>query len=81
MKSWTQHYVNAMDDSKVQKCIYCWKTITDVTNVLYSDAEQGPPNGFPAGEIFVSDGNPSTTTTLDSDIGAADKLTDCRTIK
>lgn len=59
--AWVKHYVNDMEpDEMVQKCIYCWKKISDYRNTS-SPVGSPPPKGFAAGEIYVSDGNPVIT--------------------
>jgi hypothetical protein len=51
-----------MDDEMVQRCIYCWTVISDLRNSVWL-AGQKPPQGYPAGEIFIRAGSPTVIQT------------------
>ena len=52
-----RHYVIEMDASKVQHCIFCGEVIADLRNVSFEGNVE--PKGYPEGDVFVSEGNPS----------------------
>lgn len=54
--SYTSHYVTDMDESMYQRCIYCGKIISDYRKTM-SPPGTPVPTGYPAGEVFVQDGN------------------------
>ncbi len=58
-----KHYVNDMDESMIQSCIYCGEVINDYRGVMYEIAF-GPPKGFGAGDIFIKDGFPKCITSI-----------------
>ncbi len=62
--TYIKHYVNDMDDSMIQYCIYCGEIINDYRGVMY-EKEFGPPQGFDAGNIFVRAGFPRILTTIE----------------
>jgi hypothetical protein len=52
-----RHYVNDMDETKVQHCLFCGEVVCDLRNIMYL-LDDGPPKGFAAGPVYVSSGNP-----------------------
>jgi len=62
-----QHYVTEMDETMIQRCVFCGEIITDYRNASYP-LEQGKPKGFSEGFVFISNTkNPQifkTVTTL-----------------
>ena len=62
-KIFIKHVVMDMDkNDQMQGCIMCGKLITDYRNVSFP-AGDSRPNGFPAGDVFVLEGNPETFST------------------
>lgn len=59
-----KHHTGELDESMMQRCIFCGEVISDYRNVMYPK-EQGPPKGFAAGDIYVRKGNPKITTTIE----------------
>lgn len=52
-----KHSVVEMDESRIQRCVLCGEIIHDYSNSSWP-VGQPAPSGFPAGEVFVKDGNP-----------------------
>lgn len=50
-----EHYVNDMDESMVQNCIFCGKTISDYRGCEWPN-DQPAPKGFAAGSVFKGGG-------------------------
>lgn len=61
MALYIQHYVTEMDESMMQRCLYCGEVVSDYRNAMWP-ADQGPPRGFPTGELYVSVGFPTIIT-------------------
>lgn len=72
--AWERHYINEMDDEKVQRCIYCWKPICDLRGTIMADGSP-PLKGYPAGEIYVREGQPKITQI--SEPGESEIVVDC----
>ena len=64
-KTFIRHFVNEMDESMVQRCIFCGEVISDYQNVMWLG--DLPPKGFAAGEVFEFPGNPTITSTTIGD--------------
>lgn len=73
MRSYVRHVAGEMNDM-VQQCVICGTIISDYRNVMVPNG-QSFPKGFPAGEIFVSEGNPTIMSRLLSD---NETFTDCK---
>lgn len=52
MSLYTEHIVNEMDESMVQRCVLCGEVIEDYNGCSWP-ANQDPPTGWPAGSVFV----------------------------
>ncbi len=63
MSEFVKHYVNDMDESMVQNCIFCGETINDYRNTMWP-LSQPAPKGFGAGEVYISKGNPTILTVI-----------------
>ena len=72
----TRHVVAEMDESMIQKCVICGAIIIDNRNLMFH-IKDGPPKGFPAGNLYVSTGNPKMYFT--EEVYAGEKFTDCNT--
>lgn len=72
---YTKHFVLTMDGSYVQRCLFCGEVISDYRNTM-SPAGTPPPQGVPAGNVYVSNGNPRITTV--ADMSEKYKVIDCR---
>lgn len=62
-RQYIKHHVADMNSSMVQKCIVCGAIISDYRNVMCIEGNQIVV-GFPAGDIYVSSGNPIITTRI-----------------
>ncbi len=61
MSEFIKHYMNDMNESMIQNCIFCGETISDYSNAMWPSS-QSAPKGFGAGEVYVSKGNPTVLT-------------------
>jgi hypothetical protein len=50
-----EHQVLEMDESMIQRCLFCGEVIANYNNVMFLGS---PPKGWPAGSVFVTAGNP-----------------------
>lgn len=62
-RTFVSHRVVEMDESMVQRCIYCGQMISDYSSSLWP-SDQPPPKGFDAGEVYVAKGFPTITTSI-----------------
>ena len=73
MSEYTSHFVTEMDESMIQRCIYCGELISDYRGSMTPEG-QGTIRGFD-GKIFVSKGGSWTNiTTIEPKSG----FKDCR---
>lgn len=70
-----RHTVLSME-GLVQKCIICGETISDYRNTMAPEGTP-PPQGFAAGIVYVSDGNPVITQIADP--APENQVIDCKT--
>jgi len=60
---YVMHVVKDMDTSLIQRCELCGEIISDYRFSL-QPVGQEPPEGFPAGNVFLSKGNPQFLTVI-----------------
>lgn len=74
-RQYIKHQVEDMDESMIQKCTVCGAMISDYRNVMCAEGDR-VVNGFGAGEVYVSKGNPVITTKI---LGENETAIDCKT--
>lgn len=64
MRTFIRHYVSALDESGVQRCVFCGATILD-NRGLIGPAGSPPSKGYEEGYVYLSKGNPTITTIVE----------------
>ena len=68
-RKYTHHVVSKIDETAVQRCVICGSVICDYRNtaVVFSSDGTNTPLGYPAGAVYMSEGNPVITQTNEPD--------------
>jgi len=73
---WTKHIVSDINSDGIQRCILCGEEIYNSNGLSYP-AGQPAPQGFPPGELYISeDTNPRITTNKEPS-HVLDRIIDC----